>query len=145
MPRKSDELLNSDELYTVILKILAVSVLIDRQERDRELIEFTHAAMLHNHDLRPGIMLSRKMIINWFKDHRAALIEALAVDEDNSFKEQLLSQITDTALQRRIICSIFTISICDYELHDEESDFIKMTLKIWKTHMPSPAEVEAVA
>ena len=137
--------LDSDELYNVILKILAVTVLIDHRQRDRELVEFTHAAMLHNHHLRPGVMLSRKMINEWFDAHKTDLMKKLNADEDNSFKTYILTQIRDKALQRRLLSSIFTIAVADYELHDEESNFIKSSLAIWKTHMPTPSEIEAMA
>ena len=141
----SNTFLDSDELYNVVLKILAVTVLIDQRERDRELVEFTHAAMLHNHHLRPGVMLSRKMIIDWFNTNKAELTKNLKADKDNSFKSNLLARIKDVALQRRLLSSIFTIAVADYELHDEESNFIKSSLAIWKTHMPTPSELEAVA
>ena len=145
MDIESSALPDSDELYNVVLKILAVTVLIDHRERDRELVEFTHAAMLHNHHLRPGVMLSRKMIIDWFNCQKAELTKSLKADKDNSFKSSLLTRIVDTALQRRLLSSIFTIAVADYELHDEESNFIKSSLTIWKTHMPTPSELEAVA
>lgn len=137
--------LNSDELYGVIIDILAVTVLIDEREKDRELIEFAHAAMLHNHHLRPGKLLSRRMICEWFERRKPELKVSLANDIDNSFKTELLSNVKDSELQRRLLSSIFTIAICDYELHDEESGFIKTALKIWKTEMPSAKDLEAVA
>ena len=141
----ADQFLDTDKLYNVVLEILAVTVLIDHRERDRELVEFTHAAMLHNHHLRPGVMLSRKMINEWFNAHKIELTKNLKADKDNSFKSNLLIQVRDIALQRRLLSSIFTIAVADYELHDEESNFIKSSLAIWKTHMPTPAEIEAVA
>jgi len=145
MVLSSEKFLDSDDLFNLILKILAVTVLIDHRERDRELIEFNHAAMLHNHHLRPGVMLSRTMINDWFNTHKAELSEKLTADKDDSFKSGLLSQIRDVALQRRLLSSIFTIAVADYELHDEESNFIKSSLKIWKTHMPTTEEIDAVA
>ena len=145
MASHSDKFLDADEIYNIVLKILAVTVLIDHREKDRELIEFTHAAMLHNHHLRPGVMLSRTMIIDWFHTHKAEITAQIDNDKNDSFKSELLAQIRDMALQRRLLSSIFTIAVCDYELHDEESDFIKRSLKIWKTHMPTPSEIEAVA
>ena len=145
MVSNADTITESDELYNIVLKILAVTVLIDHRERDLELVEFTHAAMLHNHRFRPGIMLSRKMINEWFNAHKAELKKKLKADKDNNFKSNLLTQVKDKALQRRLLSSIFTIAVADYELHDEESNFIKSSLAIWKTHMPTPAEIEAVA
>lgn len=137
--------LNSDELYGVILDILAVTVLIDRRTKDRELIEFCHTAMLHNQHLRPGHILSRRMIGEWFERHKDDIIQSLADDDDNSYKIQLLSQVKDKELQRRLLSSIFAIAICDYELHDEESDFIKTALKVWKADLPTPAEVDVIS
>ncbi|MEP3891199.1 MAG: hypothetical protein ABJN69_12125 [Hellea sp.] len=145
MALSGEGFLDSDELYNVVLKILAVTVLIDHRERDRELVEFTHAAMLHNHHLRPGVMLSRTMINEWFKAHKTDLTKKLNADKDNKFKTKLLIQIRDKELQRRLLSSIFTIAVADYELHDEESNFINSSLAIWKTHMPTPAEIEAMA
>lgn len=145
MVASADTFLDSNALYNLVLKILAVTVLIDHREKDRELIEFTHAAMLHNHHLRPGVMLSRTMIIDWFNAQKADIKKSLYADKDDSYKSGLLSQVRDTALQRRLLSSIFTIAVCDYELHDEESNFIKTSLKIWKTEMPTPREIEAVA
>ena len=137
--------LDSDALYSVIIDILAVTVLIDKREKDRELIEFTHAAMLHNHHLRPGKMISRRMLDDWFNHRKADITASLAKDKDNSYKTELLAHIRDKELQRRLLSSIFTIAICDYELHDEECDFIKTALKVWQTKMPTREDLEAVA
>lgn len=137
--------LDSDTLFGVIIDILAVTVLIDNRQKDRELIEFTHAAMLHNHHLRPGKMISRRMLVDWFNQRKADISASLSRDDDNSFKTDLLSHIRDKELQKRLLSSIFTIAICDYELHDEESNFIKTALKVWKTDMPTAADLEAVA
>jgi len=145
MIRSSDTFLSPDENYEAVLKILAVTVLIDHRTKDRELIEFAHAAMMHNQQLRPSVMLSRRMIIEWFHTEKTGIIDALKADEDDSYKSELLSRIKDSDLQRRLLSSVFSIAVCDYELHDEESDFIKQALKVWKTHMPTPAEIDAVA
>lgn len=144
MALNSDTLTDTDAIYVNVLKILAVTVLIDQREKDRELIEFTHAAMLHNQKLRPNVMLSRRMTMDWFHNEKAGLIERLKSDKDDSYKSELLSRIKDAELQRRLLSSVFSIAVCDYELHDEESDFIKQALKVWKTHMPTAEEVEAV-
>jgi len=137
--------LDSDELFNVIIDILAVSVLIDNRTKDRELIEFVHAATLHNQHLRPNKMLSRRMMLEKFNNRKAYIMAALENDKDDSFKLDLLSHVTDKALQRSVLGSIFTIAICDYELHDEECNFIKSALKVWNTHMLTPADLEAVA
>jgi len=85
------------------------------------------------------------MIGEWFERHKDDIIQSLADDDDNSYKIQLLSQVKDKELQRRLLSSIFAIAICDYELHDEESDFIKTALKVWKADLPTPAEVDVIS
>ena len=139
------ESLGSDALFDVVIDILAVTVLIDNRVKDRELVEFVHVSTLHNHDLRPEKILSRRMLLRLFDARTGRLMTALANDEDGSFKQNLLSKIKDKALQRSLLSSIFTIATCDYELHDEENDFIRSALKVWNTHMPVHSEIEAVA
>ena len=137
--------LDIDELYAVVTDILAISVLIDRRVKDRELIEFVHAAMTHNHYLRPGKILSRRMLTEWFHARKAVLLGALKKDHDDSYKKALLANITDRDLQRRLLASIFSIAICDYELRDEESHFIRTALSVWKTDMPGIKDLDHVA
>jgi len=137
--------LDIDGLYSVVTDILAITVLIDQREKDRELIEFTHAAMTHNHHLRPGKIVSRKMLADWFHARKGVLKEQLKTDSDDSYKKALLAKIKDKDLQRRLLTSIFSIAICDYELHDEESNFIRTALKVWKTEMPGVNELDYVA
>ena len=135
----------ANELYETASEIFAVTVLLDERARDPELIEFVHACMVQNHRLRPGIILSRQSILAWFDANKARIGAALAADADNAYKTGLLSQIYDEDLQRVVLSSIFTISVADYELHDEESDFIKQALMVWKTTLPTPMEIDAVA
>ena len=136
---------DADTLYQVIAKIFAVTVLLDKRRRDPELIEFTHACMVHNHALRPGKIVSRRQIMEWFDAHRPELEDALSKDNALAYKTELLSRVKTKDLQRKVLSSIFTISVSDYELHSEESDFINQALRVWKTSMPTPDELDAVA
>ncbi|WP_409433505.1 hypothetical protein ACJ3XI_03075 [Litorimonas sp. RW-G-Af-16] len=136
--------LDSDGIYEAVRDIFAVTVLLDKRERDREMIEYTHATMLHNHKLRPNKILSRHKILDEFEARKDYLAKAIASDHEDSYKVALLGRIKDEKLQRSVLSSIFTISVCDYELHDEESDFIRKALSIWKTDMPTSSELDAV-
>jgi len=137
--------LDANALFEIVAEILAVTVLIDERERDIELIEFTHMAMLHNHHLRPGKMMTREMFLDWFHAHKGNISKNLKMDSDNSYKIDLLEKITDKDLQRRMLSSMFSIAVCDYELHDEECQFIKSALKIWKTGMPTSQDINVIA
>ena len=136
---------DSDSLFNAIATIFAVTVLLDQRERDIELVEFTHACMVQNHRIRPSKIISRQQILAWFAHHRETILGRLSADEDDRYKLGLLGRIHDPELQRSVLSSIFTISVADYELHDEESAFINQALRVWKTQMPTPVEIDAVA
>ncbi len=101
--------------------------------------------MTHNHYLRPGKILSRRMLTEWFHARKAVLLDTLNKDQDDSYKKALLANIKDKDLQRRLLASIFSIAICDYELRDEESQFIRTALSVWKTDMPGIKDLDHVA
>ena len=136
---------DSQQLFEYVATIFAVTVLLDDRERDPELIEFVHACMVHNHRLRPGVILSRQHLLKWFDANKEAIRARLHADDAEAYKTDLLSRIFDEDLQRGVLSSIFAISVADYELHDEETDFISRALAVWHTTMPTPEEVDAVA
>jgi hypothetical protein len=84
-------------------------------------------------------------LTDWFHARKAVLLGALSKDHDDSYKKALLANITDRDLQRRLLASIFSIVICDYELRDEESHFIRTALSVWKTEMPGIKDLDHVA
>lgn len=131
-------------LFETILKILAVSVLIDKRERDRELLEFTHCATEHSRQLHPDIMIDPDQIRAWYIDHKDALNVKLLGPDAATFKENLLGQIVDRGVQRAVLASIYAIAIADYELHDEECGFIKTALRVWGSKLPDPTEIGAI-
>ncbi len=134
-----------DALFESVATIFAMTVLADHRVRDEELIEFTHAAMIHNQLLRPKTILTRRRLLQWFETHKDEIDASMHGDAGDDYKRRILSYITDQALQRSVLSSIFTISVCDYELHDEERDFIATALKVWNASMPRPDEVDLVA
>lgn len=136
---------HSDSLYSSVVEILAVTVLLDMKQRDRELIEFTHAGVVHNQYLRPEKIVTRTQLLNWFHTNADEIKDKLTAKDALAYKTKLLSRITDAELQKRVLASIFTIAVCDYDLHDEESYFIKVALDVWNTVMPTANCLEAVA
>ncbi|WP_189579905.1 hypothetical protein [Litorimonas cladophorae] len=128
-----------------VAHILAVTVLLDRRQKDQEMIEFCHSVMTINQRLRPGVILPRKTILSWYEAEREKIAIALANDTDDTFKTQALEKIRDPELRRSVLASIFAICICDYEFQDEEAAFIKIALNIWKSGMPSLDEMTLIA
>ncbi len=135
---------DSDALFQTVATIFAVTVLLDNRERDTELIEFCHACMVHNHKIRPGTILPRQKLSAWFTQNKRDISASLSGPDSKAYKSELLSRISVPELQRSVLSSIFIISVADYELHDEESEFIQRALSIWDTKMPRAEELAAV-
>ena len=138
------EFQDGDALFQTVATIFAITVLLDERERDPELIEFTHACMVHNHKIRPGTILPRQTLQAWFKQRKSDLSATLSGPDAQDFKIELLSRISAPELQRSVLSSIFTISVADYELHDEETEFIQTALSVWNAEMPRVEELAAV-
>jgi hypothetical protein len=139
------DLVDPDALFETVATLFAIAVLADHRIRDVELVEFVHACSVQNLKIRPDTLLSRREILDWFNRHKEKIEQALNSPDHDAYKTEVLSHILDMDLQRSVLSSIFTISICDYELHDEESAFITQALDVWKTSMPLPSEIERVA
>lgn len=128
-----------------IARILAVTVLLDNRQRDREMIEFCHYVATLNHELCDVAILPRQTILNWFEAHKAEFTEALAADVDGVYKTEILEPIKDPVLRKQVLTAVFAICICDYEFRDEEADFIKTALELWKSDMPTISDVSRMA
>lgn len=128
-----------------VAEVLAVTVLLDQKERDVEMIEFCNAVTTINQRIRPGVILTRKTILNWYRSHKDKIAASLANDTDDSYKIGVLEKITTPVLRRKVIAAIFAICVCDYEFMDEETDFILTAMKIWKTDIPNSEEVDLIA
>ncbi len=139
------DFLKNDPIYSAVVEILAVTVLLDMKERDIELIEFTHAGIIHTQFIHAEKIVTRDHLLSWFAANKEEIKRNLTAENSLTYKTELLKRIEDSELQRRVLASIFTISVCDYDLHDEEQDFIKIALDIWKQPMPSPDCLDAVA
>lgn len=128
-----------------VARILAVTVLLDQRQRDREMIEFCHYVMTINQDICAAAILPRQSILNWFEGNKAAFSAALAADSDGSFKREILEPIVCPELHKQILTAVFAICICDYEFRDEEAEFIKLALELWKADMPTPSDMSHMA
>lgn len=135
----------SDPLFDAVATVFAATVLLDERQRDVELVEFTHACVVHSRALRPQHILCREQVRSWFDTHSAEIAARLLDDEDGSYRTQILQRIEGDDLRRSVLSSVFAISVSDYELHDEETAFIGRALRLWGVDLPSPKDIEAVA
>ena len=135
----------ANKTVEAIARILAVTVLLDHRQRDREMIEFCHYVMTINQDICSVAILPRQTILTWFDAHKAEFEAALTSDADGSFKAKILEPITDPTLRKQVLTAVFAICICDYEFRDEEAEFIKIALDLWKSDMPTIDDVSKMA
>ncbi len=135
----------ANEKAFAVARILAVTVLLDEEQRCQEMVEFCHYVMTINQDLCEVAILPRKKILDWFEAHKAEFSEALANDVDDVYKTEILQYITETELQKQVLAAIFAISISDYEFRDEEAEFIQLALRVWKSEMPAVSIVDRMA
>jgi hypothetical protein len=126
-----------------ILTLLAIAVLADNRIRDLELVEFCHEAQSLNQHYDPERILSRTALRKWFDDNQLVIKNTLAGPSRKDFISTALARIDDVPMRPHILQSIFGIIVCDYELHDEESNFIKAAVQAWdmesKALIGSPA------
>lgn len=130
----------ANKTVEAVAHILAVTVLLDQRERDQEMVEFCHYVMTINQAICSKI-IPRENILNWFDAHKAGFAKALASDADNSYKTEVLEKITDLDLRKKVLTAIFAISVSDHELHDKETDFIKLALCLWDSKMPTADDI----
>eukprot|EP00919_Chromeraceae_sp_WS-2016_P042249 GHVR01100500.1.p1 GENE.GHVR01100500.1~~GHVR01100500.1.p1 ORF type:complete len:142 (-),score=2.34 GHVR01100500.1:263-688(-) len=137
--------LNVDDLFETILELFAVTVLLNETGIDCELIEFAHAGVTTNQYLRPDTIFSRDCILEWFYANRDRIKATLKSDHSGTYKASLLNKIEGCDLQRRVISSIFVISVCDFYMDAVGTDFINLVLKTWEGGPPNKEELNAVA
>ena len=135
---------STDALMQTIGTIFAVTVLLDKRQRDEELVEFCNSVMSLNQRLRPGHILPRPHALNWYFEQKPMIQTQLATDVDDHWKTELLNGITDPSVQKLVMAAIFAICICDYDLQDEEAGFLKLALSVWNTGLPNAEELAAL-
>lgn len=125
--------------------VLAVSVLIDERLRDIEMVEFSHSMITINRHIRPDVILPRSALMAWFNENAAEISERISKDSDNVWKTEILGHIQDAQLRRMVLAAMFSISICDYELNDEECEYLKLAVSLWETGLPHIEDMELMA
>ena len=131
-----------DGAIATISTLLSIAVLIDNRQKDQELIEFVHGITTINQHIRPEVIMPRNTILKWYEDEKENIIEKLQSSDAKAWKISLLQKIEDDKLKQMILSAIYSISICDYKLDDEECRFLKLATEIWGLKLPEMGELE---
>lgn len=132
----------TDEIWENALTLLAIVVLADHRVRDPEMIEFVHEASLINDAVFPDRIFTNGQIRRWFAANRARIEVALTKD-NQAFVSESLAPVTDPDLRRMILQAMFAITICDYELHDEENEVLGIAIKTWQLTFDPKTVIDA--
>lgn len=121
----------TEQVWENVLTLLAIVVLADHRVRDPEMVEFCHEAGLINHETSPERIMTAGQLRRWFNANRDR-IDAALIKDIEGFTAETLKAVTDPELRRLILQAMFAISICDYELHDEENEILKTAISTWQ-------------
>ena len=119
-----------------ILHLLAIAVLADRRVRDLELIEFCHEAQRICRAYYPQQIMPCADLRDWFLAQQDALKAKLSSDNANSVILNAVHNIPEGPLRATILQAIFSISICDHDLDDEESALVDVCQREWNIPLP---------
>ena len=126
---------DNHEKMEACLDLLGLALLADRLERDSEMVEMCHSALMLARHIAPEAVLSRRDIRVWFEENRERLCD---IRDDEAEIRAALGRVTDPELRRLALPAIFAISVCDYHLADEESAMIRMALEEWSPRDLTP-------
>ncbi len=133
----------TDDIWENALTLLAIIVLADDRVRDPEMVEFCHEAQLVNQALSPDRIITDGHMRRWFAAHKENIRKALHTDKD-AFIINCLGVISEPDLRKIILQGMFAISICDYEMHDEENEILKTVIQAWQLQFdPNTAASDA--
>lgn len=118
--------------WTHILSLLTFAVLIDERVYKEEVECFTDQALKLQMKITPDMLFSQKMAFDWFLAHREA---KLALLKSGQAKTALLEPITaleNSPDRAHVLAAIQSIAQADGELHDKETNLVKLCKTHWR-------------
>lgn len=123
-----------------VLRVLAITVIIDQHVRNPELAEFVEQST----GLAPLCDVEgfdASMAQTWYKATEPSIHEDLESRGRNTVILKALTRIKDDAIREALYDSILAISVSDKEYHRKESDLVRSAASIWGFVRP-PFKVE---
>ncbi|WP_169331782.1 TerB family tellurite resistance protein [Robiginitomaculum antarcticum] len=118
-----------------VLRILAITVIIDGREREAELLAFTEYAQglapLAGYDPPNADWLA-----DWYGAQRPEIIAEIKGRGKNTVILKAFASVTDPALREAVFDAIIHIAVSDKDYHASESDYIRSAAAIWGFRPP---------
>jgi len=127
------------KLYSIddILKLLALTVIIDNKVRDPELSAFIVQAEGILELLGHGDVMEPQGILAWFHEHEQTLVNRMKDARKNTYVLTALTRFKDDDIAvEAMYDAMLAISISDKEYHVDESDLIKSAASLWGYERP---------
>ena len=121
--------------WNEILRMLCMMVLADGKVYKEEVDTFVEAGMALRDELTPDMLLTRKMVLDWFVLHRAEI--SAGMDEfayDNTLSS-VLENLQDLADKRGVLAAMRKIALSDGFHHTSEKDLLQIAANTWSVDL----------
>ena len=127
--------------WEYLLRLMGLIIMVDKKVYQEEVEAFTKAAMQLQQELSPDMMMTRKMALDWFVNHRDRLAEVVySLDYDRELNE-VISQLHDLPEKVHVVKTIITIAMADGDYHKKEKMIMDKIVHYWKID-PSELDLE---
>lgn len=118
--------------WEFLLRLLGLMVMVDKKVYQEEVEAFTQAAMQLQTALSPKMMMTRKMALDWFINHRDRLKHVVdSMDYDRELME-VIGQLKDLPEKVEVIKAMINIALADDSYHGKEKMIVEKALFYWK-------------
>jgi len=116
--------------------LFCMTILADERVYQEEIETFQEAGLALKANLSPKIMLTRHMMIDWFKLYREDISEIMKGPERSVIIQKSLDNLQDVPERVEIAKSLIAIAQSDGHKHRNEIDIISRAQKAWGLSLP---------
>ncbi len=116
--------------WTNVLRILAITVIIDGRVREAELAAFVE----HAQGMAPLCGendITEQWLQNWYDKNKISIVEQMQGRGKNTTILKAFATVKDDAIREALFDAIIHIAVSDKEYHESESDLVRSAAAIW--------------
>ena len=119
-----------------ILNLLAVTIIVDGRIYKEEVDTFVDEALSLKEKASPNMLISKKMIFDWFVVHRDDIKKWLQESDPHKRVMQHIHALGKNPHRKTIMSAMYSIAVSDGNYHKTEVDTLSLAAKSWG--MPNP-------
>ena len=120
-----------DSVWTDILNILCLTILVDGKVYKEEVDAFLRVSRQMNNKISEGMMLTDKMLVDWFSVHKDQLAADLNANARGKFLTDHFCRVDDPKITGPLLECMLAISRSDQDFHNLEVSMVERAAKIW--------------